>query len=496
MSLDDFVIDRSYRDTLIKERLPKINKLKGEEKVKALNNLTIAVEKAQTKELSKTNRIYDMLNSGSFKKTGPARQILSMPGVLQDIKGRAIPVPVLKSYGEGVDMPSYWNALYGVRKGTVDRAVSTQDSGALNKALLAVTRRLIVVEDDCKTHKGIEVLIDSKDIMDRTLAETISGVASKNTVVDSAVLLKAKAAGVVEMKVRSPLTCESVDGVCSKCYGLLPNGELPSIGENVGVSEGQAVTERSTQLTMQTFHTGGDALAGGGILGGFPRTLQLLEVPANLSGKAILSDVKGKVKKITKNPIGGFDIRVEGYGTKNDKTFTAPPGLALRVSTGDQVDKGQPLTEGPIKPQELGALTSHLDAQRYIVNELSDIYSGDFNKKTFETVVRAVSDNAVVDSAPEDVDFERGDKTSKSYLEALNKDRQKEGLDLIKYSPYFKSIETSNVDQEDWLTRFSTNRIKAAVQDSVSSAAYADISGKDPVPAYIYGDEFGKDRYY
>ena len=366
----------------------------------------------------------------------------------------------------------------------------------MNKALLAVTRRLLIVEDDCKTGKGIDVSVDSNDVLDRFLAGTISGVATKNSLITSDLLLVLKAKNIPTVEVRSPLTCESSNGVCSKCYGLLPNGELASVGENIGVSEGQAVTERSTQLTMQTFHTGGTATEGGGILGGFPRTLQLLEVPANLSGKAILSTVKGKVKGIDKNPIGGFDIRVEGYGTVNDKTFTAAPGTLLIVKVGDKVDIGDPLTEGPIQPQELGELTSHLDAQQYIVNELDSIYGGDFNKKTFETVIRAVSDNAVVTDAPGDMDFERGDKTSLSYIKHLNKQRRREDLPLIKFDPYFKSIETSNVDQEDWLTRFSTNRIKAAVQDAVSTTAYADIAGKDPIPAYIYGDEFGKSRYY
>ncbi len=107
VSLDDFVFNRSYRDKLIKQRLPKINTLSGDAKIKALNKLTLDVQAAQDKQLSGTNKVYDMLDSGSFKKPGSARQILSMPGVLQDIKGRPIPVPVLKSYAEGVDMPSY-----------------------------------------------------------------------------------------------------------------------------------------------------------------------------------------------------------------------------------------------------------------------------------------------------------------------------------------------------------------------------------------------------
>ncbi|MBC8437075.1 hypothetical protein H8D85_01990 [bacterium] len=476
--------------------MPKINGLKGQPKIDALNQLTLDVQKAQDKELKDRNNVYDMLTSGSFSKAGSARQILSMPGVLLDIKGNPIEVPVHKSYGEGIDTPSYWNSLYAVRKGTVDRSVNTMDSGALNKSLLAVTRRLIIVEEDCKTHKGLDFLIDSKDVMDRLSAETIPNVIVKNTIVDSQILLLLKMKGIKELKVRSPLTCESSNGICSNCYGLLPNGELPSIGENVGVSEGQALTERSTQLTMQTFHSGGDALAGGGILGGFPRTLQLLEVPANLANKAVLSDVKGSVKTIRKNPIGGYELRIEGYGIQNDKTFSIPPNSIIKVKIGDKVNIGDALTEGPIKPQELGALTSHLDAQRYIVDEINDVYNNDFNKKTFETVVRAISDFATIDSAPNDVDFERGDKTSKSYIESLNKGRIEEGLEPIQYTPYFKSIETSNVDNEDWLTKFTTNRIKSAVQEAASSASYADIAGKDPIPAYIYGDTFGKQRYY
>ncbi|MBC8410071.1 MAG: hypothetical protein H8E12_15330 [Rhodobacteraceae bacterium] len=87
--------------------MPKINTLKGDAKTDALKQLTLDVQDAQDKALRPTNRVYEMLDSGSFKKAGPARQILSMPGVLQDIKGRPIQVPVLKSYGEGLDVPSY-----------------------------------------------------------------------------------------------------------------------------------------------------------------------------------------------------------------------------------------------------------------------------------------------------------------------------------------------------------------------------------------------------
>jgi len=360
------------------------------------------------------------------------------------------------------------------------------DSGALNKALLSVARRMIITEDDCGTSKFVDLDINSKDLLDRALAKTLPKVAPKNTYINSALLLKLKVRGITSVPVRSPLTCETVDGICIKCYGLLPNGEIPSVGENVGVLEGQALTERSTQLTMQTFHSGGTALSGGGITGSFPRLKQLLEVPETLSGKALLATESGTVESVTKNPIGGQDLSING------KIYTASSDQKVLVKPTAVVAKGQALTQGTIQPQELGKLTSHLSAQKYIVNQLSKIYGDDFSKKSFETVVRSVSDHALVDDAPEGSGYHRGDKTTISALNNINKERTKEGLAKIRYTPYFKSIETANVDQSDWLTKFTTNRIKQAVQEGVASGAYTDLHGKDPIPAYLYGDEFGK----
>jgi len=311
-------------------------------------------------------------------------------------------------------------------------------------------------------------------------------VAKKNTIVDGKLILKLRSINVKEIPVRSPLTCESVNGICGKCYGLLPNGQEPSVGDNVGVLEGQALTERSTQLTMQTFHSGGTALSGGGITGSFPRLKQLLEVPETLAGKALLATETGSVKKLVKNPIGGYDITI------GDKMYTSKPEQRVKVKVRDIVSRGQALTEGVIQPQELGKLKSHLSAQEYMVDQLNSIYGDEFKKKSFETVVRAISDNAVVTSSPDESGYNRGDKSTVSELKYINKERNKQGLDKIRYTPYFKSIETSNVDQEDWLTKFTTNRIKQALQEGVASGAYTDLHGKDPIPAYLYGDEFGQ----
>lgn len=495
ISLTDLAIDRSYRDDLIKERMPAINNMKGEKRIAAMSKLTADIKTEQDKVVGASkNNMYDMLRSGSISgsKGGNVRQVLSLPGVLTDVKGNPINMLFDRSYGEGIDTASYFNTMFGVRKGSVDRAVNTQDSGALNKSLLNINRRLLVVEEDCATRKGLDFDIDDKDLMDRTATETIRGVVKRNDLIDGKVILNAKKAGIQVINARSPLTCESVQGICSQCYGLMPDGQLPDVGENVGVSDSLALTERATQLTMQTFHTGGAAGTGGGVIGQFPRMVQLLKVPEKLAGKATLSTVKGKVKAVEKNETGGYNIRIEGYGDKNDKDFIIPPGRNPVVKLNDKIDRGDKLSDGLVKPQELGDLKSHLEAQQYLVEEANEIYGGKFHKKTFETVIRGTSDNAQITKAPDDSGYIRGDFTSLSYVKHLNKQRKKQGLEPLEYRPYFKSIDTLNTDAEDWFTKMTTNRVKAALTTGASKAMYANIKGRDPIPAYIYGDDFGK----
>jgi len=487
ISITDFAIDHSYRDNLLKKELPKIEtKLKGEEKIKALNDLTLKIQAEQDKTLKDKNNIYEMLNSGAFTKADSVRQILSMPGVLTDLKNNPLPIPVTRSYGEGLDVSSYFNTLYSARKGTVDRSVNTQETGALTKELLSVSRKFLVVMVDCNTEKGLEFDINDKNLLDRTLLFTIKGIGKRNDVVTTEIIMKAKALNLDKLAVRSPLTCEAVDGVCQMCYGLLPNGQFPDIGTNVGILDSEAITERATQLTMQVFHTGGSALAGGGIQAGFPRLEQLLKLPERLSGKATLSEVDGTVSSILKNQTGGYNVLING------KLHIIPAGRKPIIDTGQYVSKGDPISDGIVKPQELAELKSHLDAQKYIVNEASNIYGKDFYKKTFETVVKSISDNAEITYAPEDSGFLRGDVSTISYLDYLNRKRKKEGLELIEYKPFFKSIQTLNVDSDDWLTKVTTNRIKAALTTGASKGQFANIKGKDPIPAYIYAEEFGK----
>ncbi|MCX7727821.1 MAG: hypothetical protein N2053_13365, partial [Chitinispirillaceae bacterium] len=155
-----------------------------------------------------------MYESGTLSgsKAFSITQITSMPGVLTDIKGEPLKFPFTKSYGEGFDLPSYWNTLYAVRKGTVDRAVNTRESGALNKALLNVNRKLLITIEDCNTKDYLIADINDKDLTTRVLAVTYPNIAKRNDVITPEILMKLKQNNINEIKVRSPLTCEAIEG--------------------------------------------------------------------------------------------------------------------------------------------------------------------------------------------------------------------------------------------------------------------------------------------
>lgn len=258
------------------------------------------------------------------------------------------------------------------------------------------------------------------------------------------------------------------------------------------------VQNHNTQLILSSKHSSG--MSGGkgeeSVIGGLPRFNQLLEVPKTVPNKATLSPIDGIIKDIQKSPIGGYYVQV------NDRKVTVPPKRDIIVEVGDQVEKGDKISSGVIKPQEYAKYKGHDKAQRLIVQEMDDLYNNDFHKKTFETVVRAVSNNAEVSEAPDDAPWIRGDKVTIPRVKYENKKREKEGLEPIKYKPYFRSTAYLPQDREDWLSKAGTSRIIQGLEHSVATGAASNIHGNDPVPAYLYGKEFAENtdpdegRYY
>ncbi len=222
------------------------------------------------------NSVWMMANSGARGNMSQVRQLVGMRGLMANPQGEIIDLPIRTNFREGLTVTEYVISSYGARKGLVDTALRTADSGYLTRRLVDVAQDVIVREEDCGTSRAIKVRAEDgrfgKRIVGRLTAEQILDEAGevlldKDKEIDPPLTRKIEKAGVTEVMVRSPLTCEATRSVCRKCYGwALAHNELVDLGEAVGIIAAQSIGEPGTQLTMRTFHTGGVSTAETGVV--------------------------------------------------------------------------------------------------------------------------------------------------------------------------------------------------------------------------------------
>ncbi|MCS6791105.1 MAG: DNA-directed RNA polymerase subunit beta' [Oscillatoriaceae bacterium SKW80] len=220
------------------------------------------------------NSVYMMAFSGARGNISQVRQLVGMRGLMADPQGEIIDLPIKTNFREGLTVTEYIISSYGARKGLVDTALRTADSGYLTRRLVDVSQDVIVRESDCGTTRGIvlrsmtdgeRVLIPLKErLIGRVLAadvrhpKTGQVLATRNTAISAEISEEIVAAGIEEVLVRSPLTCALQRSVCQRCYGWsLAHAQLVDLGEAIGIIAAQSIGEPGTQLTMRTFHTGG-----------------------------------------------------------------------------------------------------------------------------------------------------------------------------------------------------------------------------------------------
>ncbi|GCL65894.1 DNA-directed RNA polymerase subunit beta' [Pseudaquabacterium pictum] len=282
------------------------------------------------------NSIYMMADSGARGSAAQIRQLAGMRGLMAKPDGSIIETPITANFREGLNVLQYFISTHGARKGLADTALKTANSGYLTRRLVDVTQDLVVTEVDCGTENGFatralveggEVIESLRDrILGRVAAvevlhpETQQLLMPAGTMLDEDMLDIMEAAGVDEVKVRTPLTCATRFGICAKCYGRdLGRGGLVNTGEAVGVIAAQSIGEPGTQLTMRTFHIGGaasraaiansvDAKSDGII--GFNPTMRYVTngkgelVVISRSGEIIISDQHGRERERHKVPYG------------------------------------------------------------------------------------------------------------------------------------------------------------------------------------------------
>ena len=315
------------------------------------------------------NPIEMMVGSGARGNMMQVRQIAGMRGLVANPRGDMIPRPIKSNFREGLAMLEYFIATPGARKGLVDTALRTADSGYLTRRLVDVAQELIIREDDC-TREGDPV----RGIWIEDIAPDQAG---KRTYLETRlfgrVARRRREAGrrhgdpgrhrdratselaairdddtVDRVRVRSPLTCDADFGVCAKCYGRsLATGKTIELGEAVGVIAAQSIGEPGTQLTMRTFHTGGIA-GGGDIAGGLPRVVELFEARSP-KGKATLARTSGVVR-IAEDEGKGRVITVVGDDGTED-TYTVPSLARLEVDGRPGDHRRRRHRRGPPRPQ-------------------------------------------------------------------------------------------------------------------------------------------------
>ena len=217
-----------------------------------------------------------MAHSGARGSPAQMRQLAGMRGLMAKPSGEIIETPIISNFKEGLSVLEYFNSTHGARKGLADTALKTANSGYLTRRLVDVAQDCIITQDDCGTKLGIKMraIIDAgtvvaslaSRILGRTNGEDLRDPVTNKVVVKRGTLMEEthvdaiQQAGIQEVKIRSALTCELVNGICGKCYGRdLARGTPVNHGEAVGVIAAQSIGEPGTQLTMRTFHIGGAA---------------------------------------------------------------------------------------------------------------------------------------------------------------------------------------------------------------------------------------------
>ncbi len=379
-------------------------------KIKAWEICTKNVSAELRNAMDPYNPIFMMLDSGARGSDSQLRQLAGMRGLIANTAGKTIEIPIRANYREGLNIIEYFISSRGARKGLADTALRTADSGYLTRRLVDVSQEVIIREEDCHCHDGLEVydIKDGNDVIE-PLSERLTGryllenfcdengeiVCDTDTMIDD--ILAKKIADMVnarpnaedrKIKIRSLLTCESDHGVCIKCYGSnLATAGPVTVGEAVGIIAAQSIGEPGTQLTMRTFHTGGVA-SQADITQGLPRVEELFEgrKPKTL---AMLSEIDGKVSF--------EDIKKSKYvvitGEDDVKKYLIPfdARLCQEIQEGARVVKGQHLTEGAVNPHDVLAVLGVDAVHNYLIKEVQMTYrmqGVDINDKHIEVIVR------------------------------------------------------------------------------------------------------------
>jgi DNA-directed RNA polymerase subunit beta' len=469
-------VEEQYDEGLISEdeRYGKI--------IEIWEGVTRSIEKAVEKNVTKSESVYDMITSKARGNISQLTQMAGMKGVIMNTAGRPIDFPIISSYAEGLSPIEYFITNHGSRKGLADTALNTATAGYLTRKLVIVAQDVVITEEDCGTKKGYIVKAENidglikpigKGAVGRILAENVKTKDGEILFKRGHLILKTDAKlldnnQIESVVVRSPLTCETVHGLCRQCYGLdLGRNHLVKYGEAVGIVAAQAIGEPGTQLTMRTIHSGG--VAGEDITMGLPRVTEIFEA-SSPKIPAVIAEYDGEITDITVNEEGEKIVYLTGEQVSGDngsktKQYTVDIRRSVMVRKGQQIHKGDLLTDGAADLGSMFSIAGFDRTQEYIIREVSKIYElqgAGVSRKHLEIVVRQMFSRRRIVS-PGDTKFTTGQVVEHSYLVKENDRIKTEGGLAATADQVLWGISKVSLSAKSWLSTASFERTTTAL---------------------------------
>ena len=536
-------INKNYRRGLLTEAE------RNEQVIKIWQDTTKVVGDAVKKDLDPNGNLAIMASSGATKGGfGPISQLAGMRGLMADPAGRIIRLPIQSNFREGLTALEYFISTHGARKGLADTALRTADAGYLTRRLVDIAQDIIINEQDCETEDGIWIRKDD-DVAGQKLGERLFGrtvaarvvdpntaevIADRNVILNHEIIARITAAGIENVFVRSPLTCELIHGICAKCYGMdLGRGKVVDLGAAVGTVAAQSIGEPGTQLTLRTFHTGGVA-AGGDITTGLPRVEELFEARRMPKGEAIITSIAGIAKVMQAERTGDQKIvrvehsemvadeyeipedwtivaqdatqvesgdliaslndaqinaqhngrvRVEdrkvvvSYEQHESEDYEIPSTSRLIIRDGETVEAGQALTEGSINPHTILKIKGRDAAQVYLLTEIQKVYRAqgqNINDKHFEVIIRKMIGKVKV-LRPGDSKYLPEDVIDRLEIKKTNDELIAAGKQPARFTEILLGVTKASLSTESFLSA-------ASFQHTIKVLAGAAIaSNEDPL---------------
>lgn len=528
--LSDYENDSPERHAIIGEFSSKVNRVNNSSMTAKQKNDAISGLSSEYGELARKKNIQHMVSKGStagkMAMTGargnPSQlaQGTFSPMLATDIHNNPVPVPIKRSFAEGLSSVEHLAMAYEGRANVVKTQTSTSEPGYLFKAIAPNLVHEVVTMEDCGTHNGLDTEMSNKrDVIGRVPV----GETKPITPLDYKGM---SSSGKKKVRLRNTMTCEAPQGVCKLCYGISSRGHLPDIGENVGVVAAQSVSEGLTQAVLSTKHKS----KVGKVRDPFLDAKNMLSMTENFADEATIATLEGKITKVEKTSLLDTNVFVDAV------PHFVPNSQDVIVKKGDHVKPGDALSTGTINPVKLVNLRGLGAGRKYYSKALKDAYAqpdldtrhfdlmsknlmkyvtvtdpGESNYLPGETVdIAKISGDLKKDTETVKTSAAVGKKLAVQILELtpgtmLDKHHidylLRSGIDSVKISksgiqvqPVVKGVGFAKFMDPNWISRLSFNRIPENIIAAAALGHKSEIHGVDPIPAYVIGSDFGQGR--